>query len=185
MTALLRRFSPTISLPVSNRFEIITTSLIKRFVAVWKHEKLSPFVVEPAEYETETEERSATDENHDRRVRNNGYIFADFLCPVSVYSQRSKPKKSFEILGCVFVELIKSKLITISYLNWLCVKLLRQEWEQVSYKLAPTGLRPFHNKSFSLNCLLCSPQRICSRNWQRQCNRYWTNAEAIQPMTKT
>lgn len=118
---------------VTNKHEAVSTALINRCVTFWKSDKLAAFVTVPVEVEVESEPPGLTDAKKDKQKLNTSlYIFADILAPVFVHAQMLKPKKSFEILGNFLVQLLKSHLVTISFLNGQCVKLLRHEWEHVS-----------------------------------------------------
>lgn len=59
------------------------------------------------------------------------YLFSMILSPAALLAQQYRPKQSFVVLADVLTALIESDLMTISFVNKQCVKLLRQEWVQV------------------------------------------------------
>lgn len=125
---------------VRNRCEIVSKELIHRFVSMWVGKPFAPFVVTPAENECDAEPTADTGEvgaesdsaiNNECRVDGN-YLFSMVLSPAALLAQQHKPKQSFIVLAELLTALIKNDLMTISFINKQCVKLLRQEWEQVS-----------------------------------------------------
>lgn len=125
---------------VRNRYEIVSKELINRFVSMWMGKQFAPFVVTPAESECDAKPTADTGEagaESDSAIMNEcrvdgNYLFSMVLSPAALLAQQYKPKQSFIVLAELLTALIKNDLMTISFINTQCVKLLRQEWEQVS-----------------------------------------------------
>lgn len=133
---------------VYNRHEIVSKELINRFVSIWTSKQLAPFVVTPAENDDDTEQQSQMDRSSGATAADGGdendsavinehrldgnYLFSMVLSPAALLAQQHKPAQSFMVLADLLTVLVKNDLMTISFINKQCVKLLRQEWEQVS-----------------------------------------------------
>lgn len=97
----------------------------------------------PAETDSDTEpktdpnEAGANGAENDSALINecridSNYLFSMVLSPAALLAQQHRHKHSFLVLADLLTALIKNDLMTISFINQQCVKLLRQEWDQVS-----------------------------------------------------
>lgn len=125
--------------------------LVKLFIQFWKHEKFSSYVIPPTDSNANaSDDRSLQQQAQElqqeetmlkkltlqeiKDVRKSmNYIFSMLLTPGMVFLQQGQPKQSFEVLGKCITELINSGLVTVNFINEQCVKLLREEWEQVRF----------------------------------------------------
>lgn len=129
--------------------------LIKQFIKFWKHEKFSQYTIPPTDSDANTvevrpveqqvlEQQTKEEQQLDDIVSKTltiqemkdfkkpmNYIFSMLLTPGMVFLQYHRPKQSFEVLGKCITELINNRLVNIHFINEQCVKLLREEWEQV------------------------------------------------------
>lgn len=129
---------------VHNRYEIVSKELINRFISLWTCKQFAPFVVTSLENENDGETKtdihsSEADSENDLAIINEcrhdgNYLFSMLLTPAAVLAQQHRPRQSFIILADLLTALIKNDLMTISFINKQCVKLLRHEWAQVSIR---------------------------------------------------
>lgn len=127
---------------VYNRYEIVSKELINQFVSIWTSKQFASFVVTPAENDDDAEQPTSAAESTGGGSENDSaiakelrhdanYLFSMILSPAALLAQQYRPKQSFIVLADVLTALIESDLMTISFVNKQCVKLLRQEWVQV------------------------------------------------------
>lgn len=126
---------------VTNRHEAVTDALVQKSIALWKCDKLSAYVITPNDVDsdaisviTATENSDMSKEQMSRYKLNPSlnYLFADLLAPVFINPLQLKSKKCWEVFGNFIIQLLKAKLMTISYLNGLCVNFFWHEWPHVS-----------------------------------------------------
>lgn len=135
-------------------------------MSIWTSKQFAPFVVTPAEIECDTAPKMDTPpidgiENDSaiiNELRNDDkYLFSMVLSPIALFAQQHKPKQSFIVLADLLTAFITNDLMTISFVNKQCVKLLRQVWEQV--------------RAYSIR--LCQIDCIFSNKKQKNCIFTW------------
>lgn len=140
---------------ICNRHELMTKQVIEQFINLWRSEQFSMFVRVPTTATTAavsaTSGQDHSDDNNINstdsiekkpKLNDTNYLFAMILSPLhmlmlqhkSTSSSSATTSGSFDCLAQFVAELIKNHLMTISFLNDQCLKLLKMEWEATTLK---------------------------------------------------
>lgn len=142
------------NLIVCNRPEMVTKSIIEKFIKLWKLKQFTLFVQPPSQSQTtqsdyiESQDKqtnassdtgvnavfdtdTATIDAKPLKPSDNTYLFSVILSPVNVYTQQSKPRIHFEKLADLVIILIKNRLMSLEFFNEQCMNLLHMQWDPV------------------------------------------------------
>lgn len=143
---------------ICNRHDLITKQIIEQFINLWRSEQFAMFVRVPMAITPTSTSASTTSisehqnrnigancnddnsiENQSKKSRliDTNYLFSMILSPLHILMQQNKSSSSgsFECLAQFVAELIKNHLMTISFVNDQCLKLLKMDWEPNTLKL--------------------------------------------------
>lgn len=127
---------------------MVTKQVIDQFISLWQCKQFAMFVRPPTSV-TSGPTTTAASTNHaelqNRNFESNfnedqtkktklidtNYMFSLILSPLNIFTQQNKSAASFDKLAQLMFELIKNRLMSISFVNEQSLKLLHMEWEQV------------------------------------------------------